>query len=137
MPKRSLEFCALHFLNQWLGKEAEFYKNVRSAERPRQLAALKSAGAHFRVARNLRKRYDVDSGIARYAPVLDILNDTADLSSENVISRVETTAQRISAVYGNRGSLSVTSKFLWLKYRAPVRIYDSQARKALGTADGD
>ena len=36
-----------------------------------------------------------------------------------------------------RDVLSATTKFLWLKMKSPIIIYDSRARKALGAALGE
>jgi hypothetical protein len=35
--------------------------------------------------------------------------------------------------YGNKKVFSLTTKFLWLKLKRPIIMYDSQARIALGT----
>jgi hypothetical protein len=50
---------------------------------------------------------------------------------------IEKTSSQISSSYGDRGTLSLTTKFFWLKFRSPIKIYDSQARAALGKKLGD
>lgn len=76
-------------------------------------------------------------GLQRYEPVLEILNDLAPVTFDNVIDVVNYMRQHISSKYGQRSVLSLTTKFLWLKVKSPVRIYDRQARIALGTSEGD
>lgn len=139
MPIRTFDFCALQFLNQWLEKEADFCKSLASCDIVTQRQALGAAAAHFRVARNLPREYDSERGLQRYQPVLDALNlkNLEVINSNNVVKIVEDTRQCISSKYGQRNVLSLTTKFLWLKFKSPVRIYDHQARIALGTPDGD
>ena len=137
MPIRTFDFCALQFLNQWLEKEANYCESLASSDASLQRESLVAAGGHFRAARNLPKKYDTDRGLQRYEPVLEILNDFAPVTFDNVIDVVNYTRQRISSKYGQRSVLSLTTKFLWLKVKSPVRIYDRQARIALGTSEGD
>ncbi|WP_323843820.1 hypothetical protein [Microbulbifer magnicolonia] len=137
MPKQTFDYCALQFLNQWLGKEAVYCKLLASSELENQRKALVKAGGHFRVARNLPKKFETAGNLYRYQPVLDMLNDICDVSSSNVTDVVDQARNRISDQYGGRSVLSLTTKFLWLKIKSPVRIYDKQARIALKTADGD
>ncbi|KGF28369.1 MULTISPECIES: hypothetical protein [Oligella] len=137
MPIRTFDFCALQFLNQWLEKEANYCESPASSDASLQRESLVAAGGYFRVARNLPKKYDTDRGLQRYEPVLEILNDLAPVTFDNVIDVVNYTRQRISSKYGQRSVLSLTTKFLWLKVKSPVRIYDRQARIALGTSEGD
>lgn len=137
MPLRTFDFCALQFLNQWLEKEAGYCKLLASNDIEAQRKALAAAGGHFRVARNLPRKYEAAKKFSRYQPVLNVLNQLGPVTSHNVTNVVADARQRISAEYGRRNVLSLTTKFLWLKVRSPVRIYDSQTRIALGTDEGD
>ncbi|MWJ28570.1 hypothetical protein GPM19_10190 [Halomonas sp. ZH2S] len=137
MASRTFEFCTLQFFNQWLEKEAGYFEGLASFEIDKQRQALLGAGGHFRVARNLPTKYEESRKLERYEPVLDILNKLGPVTHKNVTSIVSDTQQRISSEYGNRNVLSLTTKFMWLKFRSPVRIYDRQARIALGTKPGD
>lgn len=137
MPIRTFDFCALQFLNQWLEKEATYCESLASSDTSIQREALVAAGGHFRVARNLPKKHETDMSFQRYEPVLEILNDLAPVTLDNIVDVVNDARQRISSEYGQRSVLSLTTKFLWLKVKSPVRIYDRQARIALGTPKGD
>lgn len=134
---RTFDFCALQFLNQWLEKEASYCISLASSDIATQRQALGAAGAHFRVARNLPRKYESERNLQRYQPVLDILNELEDVTPSNMVEIVENTRQRISSEYGQRNVLSLTTKFLWLKIKSPIRVYDRQARIVLGTPDGD
>jgi hypothetical protein len=50
------------------------------------------------------------------------------------VESIENVSRKISNKYGGHGSLSLTTKFLWLKMKSPIIIYDSRARNALGAA---
>lgn len=137
MPVRTFDFCALQFLNQWLEKEAGYSNKLVSKDIDERLEALTGAAAHFRVARNLPTKYEKAKSVRRYEPVLNALEDLGPVTSDNVFDVLANAQQRISSEYGQRNVLSLTTKFLWLKFKSPVRIYDRQARTALGTAGGD
>lgn len=137
MPIRTFDFCALQFLNQWLDKESHYCELLASGDLEKQRHGLVKAGGHFRVARNLPKRFEPTNGLFRYQQVLDVLKEIEKVSLSNVNDIVNNAQQRISKQYGGRSVLSLTTKFLWLKFKSPIRIYDSQARIALGTEQGD
>ena len=133
MPVRTFDFCALQFLNQWLEKEESYCDLLASTDIEDQRRALFKAGVHFRVARNLPRRFEVNG---RYQSILEVFNKNkiSDVNLHNVVGEVQ---EQISGHYGGRNVLSATTKFLWLKVKSPIRIYDKQARKVLGTKDKD
>lgn len=137
MPARTWDFCALQFFNQWLEKEKSYCEMLANGDADTQLLALYRAGGHFRIARNLPKKYDLGKGLLRYEPVLEVLNCIGEVSPSNVVNIVNQVQEQISLHYGGRSVLSLTTKLLWLKIKSPIRIYDMQARKALQTNSGD
>ena len=137
MQTRTFDFCALQFLNQWIEREKGFSESLVSGFPDMQKKALAKSAGHFRVARNFPLKNGDKQNIDRYKPVLEILNEIEEITSDNVVSVVQQSQQKISRQYGGRRVLSATTKFLWLKFKYPVRIYDSQARKALGTSEWD
>lgn len=137
MTKRTFDFCALQFLNQWLEKEKSYCEMLASPDMDTQRLALAKAGGHFRVARNLPTKFEKEKGFSRYQPVLEVLSDIDEVSVSNIADLVNQTRERISGHYGGRNVLSLTTKFLWLKFKSPVRIYDKQARIALQSEEGD
>ncbi|MCW4628021.1 MULTISPECIES: hypothetical protein [Marinomonas] len=137
MTKRTFDFCALQFLNQWLEKEKSYCEMLASPDRDTQRLALAKAGGHFRVARNLPTKYEKEKSFPRYQPVLEVLDGIDEVSVSNVTNLVNQARERISGQYGGRSVLSLTTKFLWLKVKSPIRIYDKQARIALQTESGD
>lgn len=138
MRASSLEYAALNFLNFWLIADRRLYIAVNDGSRAEKLAAIGEAAARFGIARNFRSAYDVDIGLARFVPVLDLLEgqrseDFTDSLTESVLA----VRNQLSALYGGTNLLSATTKFLWLKLQTPIVIYDRQAREALGTRNGD
>ncbi len=122
----------------WLRHDRFYHESLNHGTCEERLLSIKKAATYYKVARNLRKEHDEDIGHARYEPILKIIDkvSASDFSGDTVksISKVQ---KNISKAYGDRGVLSITTKLLWLKIRDPIIIYDSQARKALNTKDGD
>jgi hypothetical protein len=137
MPYRTFDFCALQFLNQWIEKESKYCVGLTSKDEETQRRTLISAGGHFRVARNLPKKYEIEKNIGRYQPIIDALNVLPDINRSNVIAITYDVHEKISSGYDQRNALSLTTKFLWLKTKHPVRIYDSQVRSILKTPIGN
>ncbi len=136
-PSITFKFCALHYLNLWLKDDRKFYQDFHSGN---ETDALMKAGALFKVARNLPEEYDKNGLDEPYRPedhryrhVREILQGYNDaiLQKMGPVALVDEIQRRISSAYGNRGVLSLTTKFLWVKYRSPIVIYDRQAREAL------
>ena len=140
MAKQSMEYCAFHYLNQYLRNDERHIRVLadKALTRKKRCEELKDAATFYKVARNLRTRYKVKKVSTRYGRVLDLL-DKIDESKKP--SRPEQTILRFSTklkhYYQNYDLLSFSSKMLWLKYQNPIIIYDKQARKALQTAVGD
>ena len=135
MSVKSFNYCALQFLNQWLEKESYYCELLRSSDTEYQREALIRAGGHFGVARNLPKSFERDN--KRYQPIINALANIHEVDADTVAGTVLDFQKRISREYGNRNVLSLSSKFLWLKFKSPIRIYDGQARIALATNNGD
>ena len=68
----SFEFCALNYLRQWFSEERDLHHSVNSTDQSVLAAGLARAVKFFGVARNLRKEFDVDRGLSRFEPLIDI-----------------------------------------------------------------
>ena len=132
----TFEFCSFQYLNLWENHDRNAHIVLTgNASEAEKLAVLKKAGTFYRVARNLPTKFD---DTRRYGHVLDILEKIKKEDFEQQpIDTIQLIEKNISEKYGNRGVLSLTTKFLWLKIKHHIIIYDSQARKALGTKNGD
>jgi hypothetical protein len=139
MPKAEFKYHALHYLNLWVSQDRTCCEALAGTDDSEKLRALAKAAAFYRIARNLRTRYDTGKRLPRYRPVLKIIDalNPADFRGENLLPSIEKVRDKIKAQYGRRDVLSATTKFLWLKMKSPIIIYDSRARKALGAASGE
>ena len=88
------------------------------------------------MSRNAPLKYETVRGLQRFEPIVEIF-ETLFFDSAHPVSFVNEVASSIAEQYGGRNVLSLTTKFLWLKYKNPIVIFDSQARKALGMSTSD
>jgi hypothetical protein len=138
MAIQTFEYCSLHYLNQWLTYDRGFCESLSRGSKKEKLGALKSAGGFYRVARNLPSEFDEKIGYERYEPVLEILDSVSQKQFvKNPVSKIQEIEKEISKKYGGRGVLSLTTKFLWLKIKSPIKIYDSQAKIAVESKNGN
>jgi len=133
-----LEYCTLHYLEQWFCHEESFHVVLNGVDWEAKLAALKKAAYFFGVARNLPTQFDIEIGLSRFEPVLNVLErrDHRFIDNASFINLVTKVRSSISDRYGGRDTLSLSTKFLWLIYRDPFIIYDSRVRNALGVEEG-
>lgn len=135
----NFEFCSLHYLNQWITKDRKYSEELQNGDEDIKLKMLQEAAGFYKVARNLHttESFNPNESHKRYQGVLECIDSlNADDFSANPVAKVEEIERQISKKYGDRGVLSLTTKLLWLKVKEPIVIYDSQARKALGSKDG-
>jgi len=139
IPEITFEYCSLHYLNQWLSNDKRFVETLAGqSEDNSKLEILEEAAAFYRVARNLPKTGDTKKGMIRYQPVLEIIDKvTHPLKESEVINVVNGAQKAISDSYHEREVLSLTTKFLWLKVRHPILIYDSRTKTALKAKTGN
>lgn len=139
MKSPNFEYCSLHYLNQWIVYDKKYCETLLNGSEDNKLRILQKAAGFYKVARNLHTTDAVkpNESYKRYQSVLDCIDSLkASDFSANPVAKVEEIERQISKQYGDRGVLSLTTKLLWLKVKEPIVIYDSQARKALGSKDG-
>ena len=139
MPNVTLEYSALYYLNWWLVRDRKYCAAFAGTDQDTQLGALREASIAYRVARNLPLEYDSAVGIPRLQPVLNAINGATRsvFDGPDIISNIFRVRDAISQEYGGNDLLSLTTKFLWLRFQHPIIIYDGNARRALGTIDAD
>ena len=72
-PLPFIEYCSLHYLDIWFSRGRRIHLGLRSNDDKVILRSLTDAMTSFQVARNFPKKYDVDLGQRRYAPLLKIV----------------------------------------------------------------
>ncbi len=135
----NLEYCAQHYLRQWIVDERDLHSALNSDIPDEILRGLKDAVKFFKVARTLPRKYDVERGRRRYEPLLNAFREFHGDSfvEGDFVERVEEFQRLIGSQYGGRNLVSLSSKLLWLRHRNPFIIYDSRVRKALGVSSVD
>jgi len=139
MSRIHLDECAVEYAGSWATKERLFVTGLAGSNRLQRLDAVQRAGGYFRVSRSFKRAFDVDVGIPRLQPVLDVLDRLSTRAiTENTLGGVVRDLRRdLGRPYGNRDLLSAATKFLWLLRRDVVVIHDRQARIALNAPSGD
>lgn len=137
MPPVTFEYSALYYLNQWLLRDRKYCDAFNGSDENVQLEALREAAIFYGVARNLPCKHD--SHIGRLKPILDVIASVLpqDFQEPHLIPKVLEVRNALSNAYGGNDLLSLTTKFLWLRLKQPIIIYDGNARRALQATDGD
>ncbi len=118
-----LEFCALHFLIQWLRSEKALHEAIKDNPSGE---SIRGALAYFQVARNFKGLKDPATVAVIRDSLLKIRNDqslTTKLKVEALASHLQSHFQKFN--------LSAASKLLWLSYREPFIVYDNRTVVAL------
>ena len=138
MSVRTLEFCSLQYLNQWMLRDSGYCNALARGSEKEKLDILHDAAAFYRIARNLPRAADIDKGLPRYKPLLAVIDAVKPADFRvNPLQRIHEVESAISRRYCKRSVLSLTTKILWLKVKTPIIIYDAQARRTLGIKAGD
>lgn len=128
-------FYAMSYLNQWLKNDSHWHRILNSDQpRSNKLGAIKEAATYYRVARNWRQASEEDG---RYGAILDFLDSAEPPQMDSIAAYVTKSAEQLRSLNGDRNVLSLTSKMLWVKFKSPVVIYDTQAKRALGLTGDD
>lgn len=130
----SWEYAALYYLNWWLRHDSRYRSALRAADPDKQQWAVQQAAVRYGVARNLPTRCDKERGLERLEPVREVLMDVpaCKVNRTNVAAVVSDFSQRVSAKYDRADVLSLATKFLWLRFRSPVLVYDRNVSASLG-----
>lgn len=133
----SIDYCALHYLNEYLRREELWLTVMRGNDERLTLKVMQEFASVYRIARNFPVEHE-KSG-PRFQKILDLLThlEPRQFECDVLLEQVLHYRDQISELYGGRNCLSATTKFLWLKLQSPIIIYDSQARLALGTKIDD
>jgi len=138
MSQRAITLAANRYARTRIDLEQGLVSGLGAVDRATRLKALQRCAGYFRIARKFPTRFDIERGIPRLDPVLVILDTLpARLRADRLVDIVDLTSQRLATAYGRKGLLSAATKLLWLIYRDPVILYDSQVRASLGVRAGD
>jgi hypothetical protein len=132
MTKSFIESVGEYF-DYWTQSERGYVEALSSSDEAVRLATLQGAAGYFRVARNFPTSHDVGRGLPRLKPALDVLHQlsASDVNEANLSRIVTHLRGELGRLYGGADLLSAATKFLWLRSRDVVIIFDGQARAAL------
>src|SRR5712692_2920494 len=129
MTTTTFEYCSLHYLNLWLKNDMNYCHALATGNWGEKLTALREAAVAYSVARTLPSKLDRP---ARYERLLDIIDPLEPTQFQDDPPReIRKIARKVSEAYGGRNVLSATTKFLWIKIKQPILVFDSRARNAL------
>lgn len=119
-------YCAANlYLNEWMWKDSRFHRilaferrDETSAEKGRE--CLVEVAEDYKVIRTLRRTGES----LRLQAAYEALEATEIPNEGDVVRKVESFADVLRGHYGVF-ALSAASKFLWMRFRSPVIIYDS------------
>jgi hypothetical protein len=133
------EYAALYYLNWWQRYDEPYRLALESNDPERQRLALCRAAVRYGVARNLPLASDVHLDFNRLEPATEALMSVSkiDIEGERMVQTIYRLRDVISEIYGAKDLLSLTTKFLWLRFRGTVRIYDRNVCSSLGHTDRD
>ena len=122
-------YFAMMYLNDWYSSDKPFMEGLSSRSRPDQLLWFNKAAKYYKVTRNFVKLDNEE----RLEGALAILNKVSGpITDENVVTSVNTLANSFQKKYG-KYVVSAASKFLWLRFRSPVIIFDNRVLRWLKT----
>jgi len=137
MAKVTFDYAALYYLNWWLKYDRCFCEAFEGTDKEEQRQTLVKAAAVYRVARNLRIENDGKQPRLNRACEIIVKRNRSQFEGGSLVAGIEKVRDELCAVYKRKELLSLTTKFLWLRFKKPIIIYDRNARQALGTRMGD
>jgi len=111
------------YLNDWYWWDKPFSERISSGAKEDSLDAFYNAAKYYKVTRN----FENNGSEKRLQAALDlVLSVGGPLTEDNVCQKVSALAKSFERRYG-KNAVSAASKFLWLRYRSPVVIFDGRA----------
>lgn len=128
MPLENFRFFAMHYLNDWCLDDHRFVSGLQPTnDTATRLEHLREAASYYKVVRNLKTIEEKERLSGALTAIDSISPPTSD---EAVDPAVNALAAALQSIYG-MNVISAASKFLWLRYRWPVVIYDDRAIQCL------
>lgn len=124
----NFRFFALHYLNDWCDDDRRFVEGLRpNIETSERLKILREAASYYGVSRTLPTLDGEERLTAALAEIDAIEIPINEQRVDEVICRL---ANQLEERYG-RYAISAASKFLWLRQKSPIVIWDDRADKCL------
>lgn len=138
----NFEFFAFAYLNDWWQYDRHFVAGLSlTSSRSARLYWINEAASYYQVGRRFPKKKDAGERLGKALDRLDaVLQQAGTLTAQNVEEVVTTLAEEFNVDYENGIEISAASKFLWIRNKTPVVIFDARASACLlrlgATLDG-
>lgn len=121
-------YSASTYIGEWMSNDRRYHERLAYAAKDETSDAegtkcLVEAATYYKVIRTFKITGENPRLLAAYE-LLKKIERPEDV--EDAVQRVEAFAEDLRNVYGQT-PLSAASKFLWMRFRSPVVIYDSIA----------
>jgi len=133
----NFKFFALAYLNDWWQYDRNFASGLHPQGSSRRESLVKAA-TYYQVIRLFPKAQDTSARLNNALNQLDgaLSGSSTIVTPSNVDSIVTTLATKLGLAYKRKSSkaaelTSAASKFLWIRRRSPVVIFDSRAHRCL------
>jgi hypothetical protein len=124
----NFKFFTMYYLNDWCSTDEDYFIKLQPDKEPSvRRECMQRAATYYGIARNFRLLPNEE----RFASALDALDGISASFNHDVDSQVSELANTFRSAYG-RNAVSAASKFLWIRHRSPIIIYDTRAIRALG-----
>jgi hypothetical protein len=111
------------YLNDWYWWDKPFSERIGGSDKNDSLEAFHEAAKYYKITRNFPVLENERRLAAAEALVLSV---AGSISEKNVCETVKSLAAKFQEEYG-KNAVSAASKFLWLRFKSPVVIFDSRA----------
>ena len=124
-------YAAYSYLDEWARKDKQFHETLafdggRNISEPVGAECLVDVAKYYGVIRTLRKNEEQPRLKTAYSALLAI----ESINENTMIEVVEDFVSTLAVTYRAR-PLSAASKFLWMRFRSPVLMYDLLVSKWL------
>ncbi|MEW7864658.1 hypothetical protein [Aeromonas diversa] len=125
----NFHYFSMMYLNDWFYWDEPFISRISDTNKDKRIMGLHDAAKYYKVTRNFKTIPER----VRFEKALDELElISCPSNAEDAISTVNELSSALMKNYG-RNAVSAASKFLWLKFKSPILIYDSRAYEWLRT----
>jgi hypothetical protein len=129
--RATVYYAAYSYLDQWVYRDSRFHRSLAFDSCPTSVpkngvSVLAEVAACYGVARTL-KTIDEEFRLDGAYKALQAIEQPTEI---DVVNKVVAFSHDLGRAYGSI-PLSAASKFLWMRFRSPVVIYDSVVSKWL------
>jgi len=115
------------YLNDWIYWDEQFSNGIKSKSRKMGLKSIQEAAKYYKISRNFK----IIKSEERLSYALEQLKLVKGPVTKFNFCKKVTDLSNIYKKKYKQNTISASSKFMWLRFRSPVLIYDSRAVRYL------